>query len=436
MDDLKSRRGFIAGTAASFGLLAGCTESTNSSSGTSNTNTSDSADDETSGQTEQEPGSQTGSMEGSWTTFQYDSNRSGFAPSEEGPEPIADATTAWTHGVSTRTYPPSCPIVNGTQVFVTTYGGSVRALDLATGEQQWRFEVPSDVYATPTVDDGTVYVGSTDRNLYAINSETGEENWSYRTGFPVNQPVATDEEYVYFTGATGPKGGFVEKLTKDGKQEWRHDMTQYSSYGNDVEAGPSLGESHVFIGSGRKTQSSTFVAISKSSGNVDWTFETDEYEIDADTYQTATVVEDVVYAPLGGPDISPGHLYAFNTQDGSLIWEYETEQGHTLNKACAATNDAVYILEEPANGSNDSTLRKLNAEGGSTEWQATLSTSDPRCTPSIVSDSVYVGTLQVDRDSGEKYGAVGGEPSFSESCVTQGNLITHGGGGYKLWRTE
>jgi outer membrane protein assembly factor BamB len=59
---------------------------------------------------------------------------------------------------------------------------SVYALDMHTGEVQWRFEAEGGIVSSPAVARGTVYVGDLHRHVYALNAEMGEERWSIDVG--------------------------------------------------------------------------------------------------------------------------------------------------------------------------------------------------------------------------------------------------------------
>jgi len=60
------------------------------------------------------------------------------------------------------------------------------ALDLKSGELQWKFKTEGNQYfplgeiqSSPAVANGTVFFGSRDGCLYAVDAETGKLRWHY-----------------------------------------------------------------------------------------------------------------------------------------------------------------------------------------------------------------------------------------------------------------
>jgi outer membrane protein assembly factor BamB len=60
-------------------------------------------------------------------------------------------------------------VVSGT-VFVGTEGGTLFAVDAATGSKQGKLEVSDEGIASPTVEDGTGFVRSRDETLHAVKT--------------------------------------------------------------------------------------------------------------------------------------------------------------------------------------------------------------------------------------------------------------------------
>ncbi|MEE8117593.1 MAG: PQQ-binding-like beta-propeller repeat protein, partial [Gemmatimonadales bacterium] len=103
-----------------------------------------------------------------------------------------------------------CPAVADGMVFARD-ARSVYALDAATGELDWRFDMdqPIDWKVSPIVADSVVYIGtdraqtgSQESYLYAIDAGTGVDLWSFpvKTRFYGSPPVV-HEGVVYFSSA-------------------------------------------------------------------------------------------------------------------------------------------------------------------------------------------------------------------------------------------
>ena len=67
------------------------------------------------------------------------------------------------------------------KIIATTGFGGVFALDMLTGEQQWRYDIASPIRIAPTVGGGHVYVQTIDNTLIAIDAYNGEERWKHKT---------------------------------------------------------------------------------------------------------------------------------------------------------------------------------------------------------------------------------------------------------------
>ena len=62
----------------------------------------------------------------------------------------------------------SSPVVAGRTVWVGSNDGNLYALDLATGEEQWRFTLGGAVVAQPAIVGERLIVGSRDGVLYSL----------------------------------------------------------------------------------------------------------------------------------------------------------------------------------------------------------------------------------------------------------------------------
>ncbi len=63
----------------------------------------------------------------------------------------------------------SAAVVDGI-VYVGGWDNNLYAIDAATGQQLWLYEVGGAIGSSPAVIGGVVYVGSWDFNLYAIGN--------------------------------------------------------------------------------------------------------------------------------------------------------------------------------------------------------------------------------------------------------------------------
>lgn len=192
--------------------------------------------------------------------------------------------------------------------------GSMVALDVETGEEQWRFETGAGVATTPVVHDEKVVFGSTDKTVYAVGRESGDELWSYDVGAWVwSSPVIVDDTYYlgdmkgvlhavdaadgskrwtadtdskYFTSSIGTNGeslfigglrfkgkeapskyGGVLSYSLDGDHEWG---TMIS--GLEIGGSPLVSANHLFIGTHRNAANvdGTHMACLTHGGEIKW----------------------------------------------------------------------------------------------------------------------------------------------------------------------
>src|SRR5438105_6740375 len=73
------------------------------------------------------------------------------------------------------------PAVHGDTVYVGSTGGTLYAIDRATGTSKWQYPVKSRIASSPAVAGGLVYFGAFDGNFYAVSETTGALKWDFQT---------------------------------------------------------------------------------------------------------------------------------------------------------------------------------------------------------------------------------------------------------------
>lgn len=155
--------------------------------------------------------------------------------------------------------------------------GVLRALDAATGDEQWRVTVDpvregaeTGVFATPAVDPdrGTVYltaaswVGDDERgSLHALDAADGTEEWRAETpGGGRVAPVLADGRV--FVGDTS---GRVAAFGPDGREDWATDVGD-----GGIDAAPVVDADRAAV---YVTSLGRVARLDATSGEVDWTQE-------------------------------------------------------------------------------------------------------------------------------------------------------------------
>ncbi|MCH2202904.1 MAG: PQQ-binding-like beta-propeller repeat protein [Fuerstiella sp.] len=172
-----------------------------------------------------------GSVNGAdWPAWRFDARRSAATPEQLAEElhlqwtlELPRLKPAWSEDPRLQFDATYEPVVSGHTLFYgSSRNDSVTAVDLATGDQRWRFYAAGPVRFAPLVADGNVYFGSDDGSLYCVNADNGELRWRFRAApntrrvignerlisvWPVRGgPVLLDGQ-IYFTAGVWPFEG-------------------------------------------------------------------------------------------------------------------------------------------------------------------------------------------------------------------------------------
>jgi outer membrane protein assembly factor BamB len=145
--------------------------------------------------------------------------------------------------VSLHTRLRSSPAASAGAVFVGGADGKLYALDLATGATRWTYETVGTTLASgdfgydrrtimssPAVSGGHVYIGARDGFLYALRADSGTLAWKFdhEISWVISSPAVQDS--MVYAGTSD--GLFVQAVdTRTGKERWRRatDITVWSS---------------------------------------------------------------------------------------------------------------------------------------------------------------------------------------------------------------
>lgn len=96
---------------------------------------------------------------------------------------------------------PPCPTVHGETLYVHAADGTLSALDIADGDDQWTIEdvpTPGVPIGSPPVLDGVLFSNSS-QEVAAFDLSTQENVWRYHSELEVTSPLVVTEEYVLCT---------------------------------------------------------------------------------------------------------------------------------------------------------------------------------------------------------------------------------------------
>ena len=208
-------------------------------------------------------------------------------------------------------------------VYVCGDGGTLYALDAATGDEEWSYAIGEAFTTAPTVADGTVYVGSGDYHLYAVDAETGDEEWSFDTeGTVAATPTVADG--IVYAGGGGQHLYAIDATS--GQEQW-----SFATGGWITSV--TVANDTVFV----SNQAGLVIAVDVASGDESWRFE------DSDEPR------------LGGLIVVDGVLYFYN--DGGIEGE-------------------LYAVEAGVDGSSDGSRVLLGTTGHHDAWAETASVGE------------------------------------------------------------
>jgi outer membrane protein assembly factor BamB len=259
-------------------------------------------------------------------------------------------------------------ISNGT-LYIGTRAGDVRALDAATGETRWQFELQGNeqlrsTYGSPVIADNVVYFGGYDGIVYALNP--------------------------------------------DGTLKWQEPV------GGPIVGSPTVADDLVLVGA----SDGNVYALNAADKSVRWTFETGNR-----IWSSPTVAGGVAY--FGSMDKK---VYALSLEDGSKIWEFPTG-GAVVSKPAVSDGrvyvgsfDSIFYALDAATGQE-----VWRFEGaGNWYWSQPLIVEDSRLVG--VEDTLYVASLDgnlyaLDKNTGQQRWVLHTEGAIVGSPVIVSDMI-------------
>jgi hypothetical protein len=154
-----------------------------------------------------------------WPMLKGNGRHDGYASGELKPP----FRLAWArHFLNERLGTAMEPIVADGKVLVATHGGTLCALDAATGNPQWRFQAHGAFLQSPACGAGLAVAASVDGRVYAVKLASGETAWQseeFVGGFSASPVIDGGRVYI------GSRGGtFVALRLSDGRVEWRQEL--------------------------------------------------------------------------------------------------------------------------------------------------------------------------------------------------------------------
>jgi len=226
--------------------------------------------------------------------------------------------------------------------------GTVRRVS-ADGTVRWSTDVEPTtrgIHGTPAVANGTVYVGAYDGAMYALDVGTGERQWRTGIGDAIGSSPVYVNGVVYIAVEYDDPSGSVAALDAGtGDVRWidrRPTDHPHSTVAIDREAG------RLVVGSNDGVcYAWTFPGLERA-----WTFGTDG------AIKGPVATHDGI-AVFGSWD---SQVYGVDLEDGTEVWSFAADED-VMSGPAVAHDGTVYI------GSHDARLYALDAVSGAEKWR-------------------------------------------------------------------
>jgi outer membrane protein assembly factor BamB len=260
---------------------------------------------------------------------------------------VATGQTLWSQPIS-GTYYWSNAAYDAGKVFVVNFDGLLRAFDAATGDPAWELQLPGQ-YAfssPPTATEGIVYVGGAGSGgtVYAVDDATQAVLWTQSVANgDHSSPVVTSRSV--FVSYACPQTYALNRAT--GGVKWH--------YSGSCSGG---GGKTVVYHRGRVYARDVFFA--SENGNV---FHGNDGTL-LGTFQSTTAP---AFAEGLGYFVSFGTLTCKDLATGNVAWSFSGDGG--LASAPIVVNGSVYV------GSTGGNLYALEATTGALQWSTSVGTA-------------------------------------------------------------
>jgi outer membrane protein assembly factor BamB len=252
-----------------------------------------------------------------WPMWRNDASNTG-----DSPETINLPLTEQWHSSAPSVEENGAVVSNGI-VYMSTDDGKLYAFNVSTGSEVSGFPVTTGLsYGTPAVDSANqkVYALTRDSKLYAFNLD-GTSAWTAdvgSVGYNYNEGPIIDESYVYIKA-----GGGLKKYSSDGSLQW-------SSPTSGTVTQPSIMGDYVYVNS----ESGQIRKYGKATGT----------EVTTGGFPISTASSQSGLTTVNGKIFHKADLlYAYNANDGSLLWSQPHGGYSTHYGSPAVSSEVVYV---------------------------------------------------------------------------------------------
>ena len=238
--------------------------------------------------------------------------------------------------------------VAGEQLLVATRNGFLVSLNRADGSEQWRVLLPSEAVSAPSVDYNRAYVHTVDGHITALNLADGSQVWSYESALPVLTVRGTSSPLVLEPlVVVGLASGKVIALDKQlGIPRWEVRLASPDGRSElerlvDIDGEPAWLNGRIYAASYHGK-----VASISLQGEVQW-------EEEGSSYTHPELALGNLYLSLDND-----YIQAYDQENGAKVWQQVALEGLKIGQVSAYKN----WLAVADNDGNLYVLNQINGE--------------------------------------------------------------------------
>ena len=223
-------------------------------------------------------------------------------------------------------YTEITPAVDGDNIFAASENGTIIAVDIVSGDVNWRRRLDTPVTGGVGAGDGVMMIGTQDAELLVLNQADGELIWRSPVSSEVLSPPETNGDIVV---AQTVDGKLVALDRETGEQRWIYETTlpALTLRGTSKPVITPLGSVVAGFSNG------TLVSVSAEDGVWRWEERVAVPEGEYDIDRVIDVDGDLL---LDGNRILAssyqGNLMAFDVASGRIVWGMEASSYHGLDQ--------------------------------------------------------------------------------------------------------
>lgn len=218
------------------------------------------------------------------------------------------------------------PAIDGDMIFAASENGTVVAIEVSSGDVQWRERLDSTITGGVGAGEGLVMVGTEDAEVVVLDQLTGEVVWAHAVSSEVLSPPQTNGDVVV---AQTVDGKLVALDSDDGQQRWIYETTlpALTLRGTSKPVFTPTGEVIAGFSNG------TLLAVSAEDGVLHWEERVAVPEGQYDIDRVIDVDGDLL---LDGSRVLAssyqGNLMAFDIASGRIVWGREASSYHGMEQ--------------------------------------------------------------------------------------------------------